>query len=177
MDWSKVSISPNPTIRSDRGGALSSSRCLYVECTYTFFAGGNTGIRRVARNLANYATEASDIESQLIPVVWGGIGFFTPSKQLRKEPHFLQKVRKGIDYLGYLVGEMFQAMPLQVRRPFTWSKRLFMKMIRPRGGSELVFLLLGVISFPFKFLFGSSVRFVKGTLWCWWTRPGTRAGC
>jgi O-antigen biosynthesis alpha-1,2-rhamnosyltransferase len=157
-------ISPSVAIRSDGGVVLSSSRRIYVECTHTFFSGGNTGIRRVARNLAKCAAAASDSETQLIPVVWGGIGFFTPKKRLSEAPHFLQRVRRGVEYLQALVGKMYQATPTPLRRPFTWFKHLLMRMSKPRAVSELVFLFLGVGSFPFKFLFGSSVVLRKGDI-------------
>ena len=48
--------------------------------------GGRGGIRRVARELANYALH-SEGPSKLCPVFWGGSGFFRIEQDLTDKPH------------------------------------------------------------------------------------------
>jgi len=133
-----------------------------VECTHTYFAGGNTGIRRVARNLANQGAAVSDGQTQVIPVVWGGIGFFAPRRRLTEAPHLLVTLKKSLAYLEYLVGLAYQVTPPALRLPFTWLKRALLGRVRRQVDGELLYLLLGLSSFPLRFLFGSAVSMRPG---------------
>jgi alpha-1,2-rhamnosyltransferase len=143
---------------------MNTVRRVYVECTHTYFAGGNSGIRRVARNLANQSAAVSGPDIQVIPVVWGGIGFFTPKRPLTEAPHFLVGVRRVTAYLEYLVGLAYQATPRVLRRPFTWAKRLLARRLAGRTEGDLLYLLLGLSSFPLHFLFGSGVAMRPGDI-------------
>lgn len=81
-------------------------RRILVECTYTYFAGGNSGIRRVARNLANLGREVSTDSVEVVPLVWGGIGFFTPRYRLGDRPHPILKLLKLPDALLQIVASV-----------------------------------------------------------------------
>lgn len=141
---------------------MTRPRRVYVECTHTYFAGGNTGIRRVARNLANQGPAVSDGRTQVIPVVWGGIGFFAPRARLTEAPHFLVALKKSLAYLEYLVGLAYQVTPPALRLPLTWLKRALLGRVRRQVDGELQYLLLGLSSFPLRFLFGSAVSMRPG---------------
>ncbi len=64
-----------------------------MECTHTYFAGGSSGIRRVARNLANAHHQVSDERGQLLPLVWAGQMFLRPRRPLTEAPHPLVRLR------------------------------------------------------------------------------------
>ncbi|MDP4917928.1 MAG: hypothetical protein NWR12_09415, partial [Haliea sp.] len=66
---------------------------IFIECTHTYFAGGDGGIRRVARNLANQHRSASSENVTLLPIVWAGRGFFAPRRSLTTGSHPLFKLR------------------------------------------------------------------------------------
>ena len=43
-----------------------------IDCTQTYFWGGNSGIQRVTRNIANQALELQHPRCEVIPVIWVG---------------------------------------------------------------------------------------------------------
>lgn len=72
-------------------------RRLFVECTHTYLKGGSDGIRRVARGLANQCRDVSTDDIMLVPVIWGGIGFYAPRPPFGHGPHPLhQLATKGV---------------------------------------------------------------------------------
>ncbi|MDP4788938.1 MAG: glycosyltransferase family 4 protein [Haliea sp.] len=75
---------------------------IFIECTHTYFAGGDGGIRRVARNLANQHRSASSENVTLLPIVWAGRGFFAPRRSLTTGSHPLFKLRDWHARLGEL---------------------------------------------------------------------------
>lgn len=46
-----------------------------IECTQTFFRGGNSGIQRVTRNVANQAMTMDHPKRTVMPIIWVGYGF------------------------------------------------------------------------------------------------------
>ncbi len=163
--WRSDLAAKDDRLNADAGNqpAIVSSRRIYVECTHTFFAGGNTGIRRVARNLANCAAAASDSETRIIPVVWGGIGFFTPKKQLSEAPHFLQRVHfvREFEESSTSIISLARCTKPSLRRyagPFTWFKRLLHENVQAAGGFRV-----GVSALGYQFVsIQVSVRFQGG---------------
>jgi glycosyltransferase involved in cell wall biosynthesis len=57
----------------------------------------------------------------------------------------------------FLVGSAYQLTPPLLRRPFTWLKGFLASRLKGRVDSDLAFILLGVSSFPIRFLFGKAV--------------------
>ncbi len=140
-------------------------RNIYIECTHTFFVGGNNGIRRVARSIANCAKSASSPNLEIIPIIWGGLGFFRLNKELSEKPHTLQRIRNVLSFsAAFLLGKAYQVTPPLIRRPFTFLKRLICAKFQGQLHPELFYFLLGAISFPVRFVFGKSVPLAKGDI-------------
>jgi glycosyltransferase involved in cell wall biosynthesis len=62
-----------------------------VECTHTYLVGGSTGIRRVARALANAGIDGLADNVRLSPIVWGGSRFFGTDHPIGEHPHPLYR--------------------------------------------------------------------------------------
>lgn len=68
-------------------GIKKSNRRIFVECSHTYLVGGSSGIRRVARNLANVHERASSEEVRVFPLVWAGRCFLRPRRPLTEATH------------------------------------------------------------------------------------------
>lgn len=141
-------------------------RNVYVECTYTYFAGGNSGIRRVARNIANNGPNVSTPDTVIQPVVWAGIGFFSPGKPLAEKPHPAYRAyvffrRSASRMLGTVTASLsFIARPLPdaIRVPLRdFARRVFWSMRRGTD-SNFLYCVLGLFAFPVQFVLGRQVR-------------------
>ena len=69
---------------------------LFIECTQTYFNGGNSGIQRVARNIANHTRNLSHPECEVIPIIWAGYGFAKIGCELTCHEHPVVKLRNWI---------------------------------------------------------------------------------
>jgi len=110
---------------------------ILIECTQTFFRGGNSGIQRVARNIANQATHLKHPDCQIIPVIWVGYGFCAMRAKVGTEVHYLLRLRKWIDEKRHgSPGRLFSLMirvlklPLKLLRPLRPWRGIWDKMIR-----------------------------------------------
>ena len=67
---------------------------IFVECTQTFFKGGNSGIQRVVRNLSNNGRELPNTEVEVYPLVWMKFGFCQPTRMIDVKVHYLVQVSR-----------------------------------------------------------------------------------
>jgi len=156
--------------------ASAGARRIFVECTYTFYAGGNSGIRRVARNLANYAPKVSTKDVEILPIVWGEVGFFTPRKPLNASPHPLWHAKYWFErwvkppvvraerLLAEIVGRIYQLLPLWLILPLRRLRLLFGRHLKLKKDIDPLWLLIGFTSFPLRFIFGRPVSFRSGDI-------------
>ena len=70
---------------------VSGSQRIFLECTQTFFAGGNSGIQRVTRNLVNQSLALNLGHFEVVPVAWAGDGFSRVTRPLRIRSHYIYK--------------------------------------------------------------------------------------
>ena len=127
----------------------SSKQRVFIECTQTFFHGGNSGIQRVVRNLANRGRTFSTDNLEVCPVVWAGFGFCQPRSRIKVKPSFLNKIKRKIQRLLSLVKSI---LPHWITSPV--QKYLM----------DMIYLFMGLTSFPLMILFGDFVRFRKGDI-------------
>lgn len=140
---------------------------IYVECTHTFFAGGNSGIRRVARNIANFGPQVSLPGAEIKPVVWVGAAFFSPSRRLGEKSHWLFRLsrysgRLWSRYPGRLMSVFARSLPVSIRGLLRRLKQRVLVRVKTNVGFNLRYYLLGMFSFPGGLLFGKRVRFRPG---------------
>jgi alpha-1,2-rhamnosyltransferase len=68
-------------------------RRIWIECTRTWYAGGNTGIQRVVRNLVREAAEAGPRRGvACAPAVWVGFGLVRPRRAPGAQSHWLARL-------------------------------------------------------------------------------------
>lgn len=77
--------------RQSREPASGAQR-VFLECTQTFFGGGNSGIQRVTRNLVNQSQALDWGHVEVVPVAWAGDGFSRVTRPLRIRSHYIYKV-------------------------------------------------------------------------------------
>lgn len=70
----------------------SGAQRVFLECTQTFFGGGNSGIQRVTRNLVNQSQALDWGHVEVVPVAWAGDGFSRVTRPLRIRSHYIYKV-------------------------------------------------------------------------------------
>lgn len=153
-------------------------RRVFIECTHTYFAGGSSGIRRVARSLANVHKEASSEEVELVPLVWAGRGFLRPRRPLTEAPHPLLTcaviTTRGISAVGRWpvlasLKEPIKAALRKLRRGLRRERgnREHGQDAQPtqagsqrgRGNSEVFYRVFGLLAWPLGALFVEPVRF------------------
>lgn len=138
-------------------------RRIFVECSYTYFAGGTGGIRRVSRNLANIGMASRYEDADIRPLVWAGIGFVMPRRALSDKPHpFMRTFRLVRDHAQR--GANFLANLEPVRVVLAPVARLLRKGRRHLPGGEWVYLVHGLFAFPFGFRSAIPVRFQPGDI-------------
>lgn len=139
-------------------------RRILIECTQTYFRGGNSGIQRVARNLANQALELKDPRCEVVPVIWLGCGFCAVRRPIGPKAFILLRIRDWIRARGS--GAPGRLLSLLIR-----ILKLPLKLLRPlrpwRGGwdkmlQELRRLLVGLGYFPIRILFGPILTLRQG---------------
>lgn len=145
-------------------------RMIYVECTYTFLAGGNSGIRRVARNIANHGPKVSTPSTVIKPVVWAGAGFFSPSKPLDERPHpvyrlYLYSSRllpRAVGCLTSSISFIARPLPDRIRIPLRDLARRLRESMRGKTDSTLLYSALGLLAFPARFILARPIMFQPG---------------
>jgi glycosyltransferase involved in cell wall biosynthesis len=145
-------------------------RRIYVECTYTFLAGGNSGIRRVARNIANHGPKVSTPGTIIKPAVWAGVGFFSPKKPLGESPHWVYRVcayssRLLVKLVGYVtsfVSVVVRPLPDGIRIPLRDFARRLTKGMRVKTNSNVLYTVLGFLAFPVRFFLARPISFEPG---------------
>ncbi|HKJ25279.1 MAG TPA: glycosyltransferase family 1 protein [Myxococcota bacterium] len=82
-------------------------RRIWVECTRTYFRGGNTGIQRVVRSVVREGANAAPMRQlRLEPLVWAGFGAVRPRRALRVRPHWVSQLRDGVVAVASGVGTL-----------------------------------------------------------------------
>lgn len=137
---------------------------ILIECTQTFFHGGGSGIQRVVRNIANQAIGYEHPKCQVIPVFWGGFGFYALRNKMGTEKHLLIRIR---DWLrrrregkpGRLLSLAIRILklPLKLLRPFRPWRGPFDWMVR-----KIQTLVLGLGYLPARILFGPVLQLRPG---------------
>lgn len=155
---------------------------IFIECTHTYLVGGSSGIRRVARNLANIHKEASSDEVQLLPLVWAGRRFLRPRRPLTEAVHPLMALGRVLaGCIGIIVRlpllaplkKLVKAVPRKLRQ---WLRSGRGKQANPgaepstqsqahrSGSAEAFYRLFGLLVWPLGFLLFEPVRFRRGDI-------------
>ncbi|MDO3387327.1 glycosyltransferase family 1 protein [Gilvimarinus sp. SDUM040013] len=164
---------------------MQAPRRIFIECTHTYFVGGSSGIRRVARNLANSHKTASSDEAQLVPLVWAGRCFLTPRWPLTEAAHpFVTWGGRVLSLASQVIGTVAR-WPLltHIREPLKESlRKLHQKRHRrkqpgsssqagteppsqgSRGNSDGFYRVFGLLMWPLGFLWVKRVRFSRGDI-------------
>ncbi len=138
---------------------------IFIECTHTFFYGGNGGIQRVVRNLANHCTNIKIAEINVNPIIWTGLGFCQPKAKISTKPYLLIRVKKSIQQLLYIRSKK---TPNWLKAGIIWFARLILPQERREAiycfFRELPYFLMGLGYVPVQMLFGSFVKFRHGDI-------------
>jgi len=134
---------------------------IFIECTQTFFKGGNSGIQRVVRNLANNGRELTNTELEVHPLVWVKTGFCQPTRRLDVEAHILIRMRGKISRFAYLFNAHFPALLKKMIRMLAQPWRLRQRRRKIRN---FPYLLKALLYVPFRLLVGCSVAFRPGDI-------------
>lgn len=120
---------------------------IFIECTSTFFNGGNGGIQRVVRNLTNNSKRIEIEGLRVRPLIWTGFGFCQPHAQLTEKQYFLIRLKKA-----------FQRFLRGTNLPLRYRDNFRKKMI------DLPYSVLGFFAFPSQYLLGRSIHLRKGDI-------------
>jgi len=146
-------------------------RRVFIECTHTYLTGQSSGIRRVARALANAYLQSADTRAYLLPLVWGGRRFLRPTRPLTESPHPLlawtrpwRPLRRFEAWLSQLLSSLltrrapWARSPLRCLRlllrwplrlmlipPLTVLRALVRLLRRPTSTREGFYRLLGLL--------------------------------
>ncbi|MFN5466776.1 MAG: glycosyltransferase family 4 protein [Pirellulaceae bacterium] len=141
---------------------------ILIECTQTFFRGGNSGIQRVARNIANQALHLKHPNSQIVPVIWVGYGFCAVRNKVGTGVHYLLRLRDWINEKrggspGRLISLLIRILklPLKLLRPLRPWRGIWDKMIRDIKAS-LIGIGYGLGYLAVRFLFGPILKLRQG---------------
>jgi alpha-1,2-rhamnosyltransferase len=137
---------------------------ILIECTQTFFRGGNSGIQRVARNIANQAIYLKHPDCKIVPVIWGGYGFFAVRKPFVSRVHFLMPLldwirAKKAGSPGRLLALLIRILklPLKLLRPLRPWRGIWDKMLQ-----DIRLFFIGLGYFPIRMLFGPVLKLQPG---------------
>lgn len=87
---------------------LSSRDRIFIDCTYTWFFGGNTGIQRVVRNIIMIMPGIEPKNMDIIPVIWAGNRFISiPNVAFRNNGHFffIRGIKEKLNPLLHILPE------------------------------------------------------------------------
>ncbi len=141
---------------------------IFIECTQTYFRGGNSGIQRVVRNVANHALNLTHPKCEVIPIIWAGYGFTKIPTKLTGREHFLIRFRTWIQRkrekrtrlpfiasivraIRFVLGPVKAFLPLRTFYVIAcWTK-------------QKITILIASLGYQFaRFLFGRAIHFRKG---------------
>lgn len=131
---------------------------IFIECTHTFFQGGNSGIQRVTRNLANHGRTCSSESLEVLPLVWTGTGFCCPTARVGLRPYLMVRVMNKIRRIGA------KGTPGPVKRYLKrFTKETLARLLVKRDFlADLPYILLSIILLPSQFLLGRFVHLRHG---------------
>jgi len=146
-------------------------RRVFVECTRTYFRGGNTGIQRVVRNVVRESAEAGPLRGLACqPLVWAGFGPVRPRRALRVKPHWISGLRDtSLRIFGRLGALGHRAVPRWLGH---WLRHLSvgsgrLRRLRAALGDwarRMGHRSAGVLAFPLEFLTGRCIDLGPGDL-------------
>jgi glycosyltransferase involved in cell wall biosynthesis len=146
-------------------------RRIWIECTRTYFRGGNTGIQRVVRNVVREgARTAREHRVRCEPLVWAGFGAVRPSRALRVRPHWVSQLRDGLlAFSGAVAKIARRTLPAGI---LAWFEGLAtgrgrIARLRERALAALrpvAHRLAGIVAFPGAFLRRDTVELGPGDL-------------
>lgn len=138
---------------------------LFIECSQTFFNGGNGGIQRVVRNLANYGRTLSTDTVQISPIVWTGMGFCLPLAKVKNKPYLLIRVKRQIQRLFYKTSKHTPGLLKKyIRELLTAVLTLERRDALRKLIADVPYLIMSLTAFPAHFLFGKFVKFQPGDI-------------
>ncbi len=162
---------------------IPARRRIFIECTHTYLVGGSSGIRRVARHLANAHAEASSDEVQLVPLVWAGRHFLRPRRPLTEATHPVVTLGRLLAGCIGFIARLPVLAPLKAPvkaglrklRQWMWGGRNNQAELtgaqssaqspeQGGGNSESFYRLFGLLAWPLGFLFVAPVRFRPGDI-------------
>jgi len=146
--------------------AIQKKTRIFVECTQTFFKGGNSGIQRVVRNLANNGRKISRDDVEVYPLVWMKFGFCRPARMIDEKVHFLVVFKDRTTRYYHAAVRRLSAVyaPRFVKKTFRFLIRKLKLRKRKRSFKELPFWVKGFLLVPLKLLVGSFVTFRSGDI-------------
>ncbi len=138
---------------------------IFIECTHTFFYGGNGGIQRVVRNLANHCSNINITDADVNPVIWTGVGFCQPKTKVSVRPYILIRVQKRFRQLLYskpkTTSSWLRASIIWFLKRISLHEKIWSKLRRIR---ELSYFIMGLGYVPTQLLFGRFVKFRHGDI-------------
>jgi alpha-1,2-rhamnosyltransferase len=137
------------------------NRRLFIECTQTYYHGGNSGIQRVARNLANYGPKISSNEVKVYRIVWTGVGFFKPRRTIRERISFLLWFKNRLKYLFRSIRDH---IPESLKESLVRVGRILLSPRQRQFLRELPILMMAMLSFHVKLLTGRFIFFRPGDI-------------
>lgn len=135
---------------------------IFIDCTQTYFWGGNSGIQRVTRNIANQALSMEHPKCDVIPVIWVGFGFCKLRHKIGTRPYILVRIRIWIRERLNKRPRVKPSWPIATLiKAIQFTRKVLQPLTRPFVHwmyRTLEFLLsLGYI--PVRLLFGKFIEF------------------
>ncbi|MBW2315285.1 MAG: glycosyltransferase family 4 protein [Deltaproteobacteria bacterium] len=142
---------------------------VWIECTRSYFRGGNTGIQRVVRNVVRESSAAGLRRGVTCePLVWAGFGAVRPRRALRVQPHWVSELRDlGLAVIGRAVSTLGRWVPVWIRNLRLAGGRGRLARLQAWCGAQLRPILhrsAGIAAFPLEFLRGRSIDLGPGDL-------------
>jgi alpha-1,2-rhamnosyltransferase len=145
-------------------------RRIWVECTRTWYRGGNTGIQRVVRNVVResaYAARNRGMECR--PLVWAGFGPVEPRRAPGLRGHWTSDVvgylMNAFEALGEFVAELIPERLRRRRRGrLQWLRRRLARLrarLSPPVERAIVWIS-GLFAFPGALLMGRRAQLAPG---------------
>ena len=138
---------------------------VFIECTNTFFGGHNTGIQRVARNVANHSLDIGIANAEVAPIVWVGFGFCQVKRKIGVKP---QTPNGRTSRIARLLDRALRLMLSRLRVGLLLFDR---KILRYAGNEKAHDFMLNLRHFlycleylPDQMLSGRYIRFRRGDI-------------
>ncbi|PLX72284.1 MAG: hypothetical protein C0615_12495 [Desulfuromonas sp.] len=151
---------------------MENKRRLFIECTHTYYNGGNSGIQRVVRNLANHGLDMGGAELEIKPIIWTGFGFCSLDSKIKVKPYFFARLNRIVRRL------LFHALHIHLLNPVLLKRKLAEKFgaaetisnetasdeVKSSLKLELPYFLMGLLHNPINVLRGRFVNFRRGDI-------------